>query len=131
MAAITPEKIDRFYRSKHYETLERTPECTRVDMPIHPEHKNSRGFLHGGAVLGLADETAGTCVHTDGRTYVTQSLDCKFIANVTEGTLHGEAKLVHRGRRTAISEFRITSDDGTLIAAGQAIFFCIENEMLY
>ena len=131
MAAITPENIDRFYCSQHYETLERTPECTRVDMPIHPEHKNSRGFLHGGAVLGLADETAGTCVHTDGRTYVTQSLDCKFIANVTEGTLHGEAKLVHRGRRTAISEFRITSDDGTLIAAGQAIFFCIANEMLY
>lgn len=131
MAAIDPERIDRFYRSQHYETLEHTAECTRVDMPIHPEHKNSRGFLHGGAILGLADETAGTCVHTDGRTYVTQSLDCKFIANVQEGTLHAQAKLVHRGRRTAISEFRITSDDNTLIAAGQAIFFCIANEMQY
>ena len=131
MAAITPDKVDRFYQSQHYQTFERTPEYTRVEMPICPEHKNSRGFIHGGAILALADETAGTCVHTDGRTYVTQSMDCKFIANVTEGTLHAEAKLLHRGRRTAISEFRITADDGTLIAAGQGIFFCVADTMLY
>ena len=131
MASIQPEKIDRFYQSQHYETVEWSAERTRVDMPICDEHKNSRGFLHGGAILGLADETAGTCVHTDGRSYVTQSLDCKFIANVQEGTLHAEARLVHRGRRTAISEFRIIADDGTLIAAGQGIFFCVADEMLY
>ena len=56
---------------------------------------------------------------------------CKFISNVTEGTLHAEAKLLHRGRRTAVSEFRITADDGTLIATGQGIFFCIADTMLY
>ena len=131
MASIQPDKIDRFYQSQHYVTVYRDETTARIDMPIYPEHKNSRGFLHGGAILGLADEAAGNCVHGDGRTYVTQSLDCKFISNVTEGTLHAEAKLLHRGRRTAVSEFRITSDDGTLIAAGQGIFFCIANEMLY
>ena len=131
MAATQPDKVDRFFNSQHYEIISREEKNVRVDMPIHPEHKNSRGFLHGGAILGLADETAGNCVHGDGRTYVTQSLDCKFISNVTEGTLHAEAHLLHRGRRTAVSEFRITSDDGTLIATGQGIFFCIADTMLY
>ena len=131
MAAIESRKRDGFYLAQHYQTLQWSEEDTRVDMPIGPEHRNSRGFVHGGAILGLADETSGTCVHTDGRTYVTQSLDCKFIANVTEGTLHGQAKLIHRGRRTAIAEFRITADDGTLIASGQSILFCVSEQMLY
>ena len=131
MAAIQEGKVDRFAKQMQFDWVYRDGETAQVDMPITPECKNSRGFIHGGAILALADEAAGTCVHGDGRTYVTQSVDCKFIANVTEGTLHAHAKLVHRGRRTAISEFRITSDDGTLIAAGQGSFCCIANEMLY
>jgi uncharacterized protein (TIGR00369 family) len=131
MAAIDPEKRDGFYESQHYETIRWTEADTLVEMPIGPEHKNSRGFIHGGAILALADETAGTCVHTDGRTYVTQALDCKFLANVKEGTLHARAWLIRRGRTTALSEFLITSDDGTAIASGQAIYYCVSPEMLY
>ena len=131
MASIAPEKIDRFYRSQHFETLEVSAEHSRVDMPIHPEHKNSRGYLHGGAILGLADEATGTSVHTDGRTYVTQTLDCKFLDNVTEGTLHAVAKGIRRGRRTAVAEFTVTADDGRLIAVGQAVYFCVSAVMEY
>ena len=131
MAAIQPDKVDRFYQSQHYVTVFRDETTARVDMPIHEEHKNSRGFIHGGAILGLADETAGTCIHGDGRTYVTQALDCKFLGNVKEGTLHAEAHLIKRGRATGLVEFVIKADDGTLIAAGQGIFYCISNEMLY
>ena len=130
MASIQPDKIDRFFQSQHYKVIYRDETTTRIEMPIHPEHKNSRGFIHGGAIAALADETAGNCVHGDGRTYVTQSLDCKFISNVTEGTLYAEAKLIHRGRRTAVAEYRITSDDGTLGPAGHVIFFCIADTML-
>lgn len=131
MASLQEGRIDRFYCSQHYQTLERSEERTVVEMPICPEHKNSRGFIHGGAILALADEAAGTCVHTDGRTYVTQSLDCKFLSNVTEGTLHARAWLVRRGRATALAEYQITADDGALIAAGQAIYFCVADEMQY
>lgn len=131
MASRQEGRIDRFYRSQHYETIYRDETSARIDMPIGPDHKNSRGFIHGGAILALADEAAGNCVHGDGRTYVTQELDCKFFANATEGTLHAEAKLLHRGRSTGAAEFRITRDDGKLVAAGQAIFFCISDEMLY
>ena len=131
MASIQEGRIDRFYRSQHYRTLERTAEHTVVEMPICPEHKNSRGYIHGGAILALADEASGTCMHTDGRTYVTQTLDCKFLGNVLEGTLRAEAKLIRRGRTTGLAEFRITADDGTLVAAGQAVFYCVADEMLY
>ena len=131
MGAINQGNTDLFFQSQHYERIYKDETTARIDMPIHPEHKNSRGFIHGGAILGLADEVAGSCMHADGRSYVTQHLDCNFLNNVKEGTLHAEAKLVKRGRSTGLSEFRITADDGTLVAAGQAIFFCIADKMLY
>ena len=126
-----PTHTEGFYRAQHYIRVSCDETSARIDMPIHPEHKNSRGYIHGGAILGLADEATGTCIHGDGRSYVTQSLDCKFLANVTEGTLHCVATLVRRGKATGLADFRVTADDGTLIAAGQAIFFCISNDMLY
>jgi uncharacterized protein (TIGR00369 family) len=78
------------------------------------EHYNPIGVVHGGYASTLLDTVLGCAVHTTlpvGGAYTTVGLELKFVRPITRdtGRVRAEADVVHRGRRQATAEARLTS----------------------
>lgn len=84
-------------------------------------HYNPIGSVHGGVYATLLDSACGCAVHTTlalGEGYTAVDLTTKFLRTITvdTGPLRCEGTLVHRGRRMALAEARLTDADGRLYA---------------
>ena len=88
------------------------------------EHYNPIGVVHGGYASTLLDSAMGCAVHTTlaaGVGYTTLSLEVKFVRPITRdtGVVRAEAEVLHRGRKQATVEARLTAaDSGKLLATG-------------
>jgi uncharacterized protein (TIGR00369 family) len=86
------------------------------------EHYNPIGVVHGGYAATLLDSALGCSVHTTlaaGEAYTTLSLETKFVRPITSANsrVRAEAEVIHRGRRQATAEARLTdADTGKLLA---------------
>jgi uncharacterized protein (TIGR00369 family) len=96
------------------------------------EHYNPIGVVHGGYASTLLDSALGCSVHTTlpaGHSYTSQTIEVKFLRPITRdtGAVRAEAHVVHRGRKTATSEARLTSvDTGKLLATGTSTCLILE-----
>jgi uncharacterized protein (TIGR00369 family) len=88
------------------------------------EHYNPIGVVHGGYASTLLDSALGCAVHTtlpEGVAYTTQTIEVKFLRPITRdtGRVRAETEVVHRGRKQATVEARLTAvDTGKLLATG-------------
>jgi uncharacterized protein (TIGR00369 family) len=88
------------------------------------EHYNPIGVVHGGYASTLLDSALGSAVHTTlpaGVGYTSQTLEVKYLRPITSdtGLVRCEAHVVHRGRKTAMSEAKLTAaSSGKLLATG-------------
>jgi uncharacterized protein (TIGR00369 family) len=88
------------------------------------QHYNPIGVVHGGYASTILDSALGCAVHTTlpaGVGYTSQTLEVKYLRSITRdtGAVRCEAEVVHRGRKTATSEARLTaSPTGKLLATG-------------
>ncbi len=91
---------------------------SEVQLEISGEHRNSFGTIQGGILCALADVAMGTAVATTletGEQFSTTNLNSMFCRPATSGRLHAAARVLHRGRSTALSECEITCGE-TLVA---------------
>ena len=116
------------YNHIEIETVERDRAVFRLD--IRPESCNSYGIVHGGAIYTMADNAAGAAVHTDGRTYVTQTSTLHFLRNQSSGTVRAAAHVRHRGKSTVLTSVDITGEGGKLLATGEFTFFCVDRALM-
>ena len=97
-----------------------------VEMKPTPEMANSMGFVHGGMISALADSSMGRALRTIEPGVVrSMSFDLKlsFISAAKVGeTLRATGRVVHAGRRTAVTESRIEGPGGRLVATASATF---------
>jgi len=88
------------------------------------EHYNPIGVVHGGYAATLLDSALGCSVHTtlpQGAGYTSQTLEVKYLGAITRdtGAVRCEAEVIHRGRKTATSQARLTErESGKLLATG-------------
>lgn len=88
------------------------------------EHYNPIGVVHGGYAATLLDSALGCSVHTTlakGEAYTSLGIEAKYVRPITRdtGEVRCEANVVHRGRRQATAEARLTAvDTGKLLAHG-------------
>jgi uncharacterized protein (TIGR00369 family) len=88
------------------------------------EHYNPIGVVHGGYAATILDSALGCAVHTTlpaGVAYTSLGLEVKYLRPITRdtGRVLCEGTVVHRGRRQATAEARLTADDtGKLLATG-------------
>lgn len=115
-----------FAQYNHMELESVQPDRAVFRLEIRPESKNPFGMVHGGALYTMADNAAGTAVHTDGRAYVTQTSSLHFLRNQAAGTVRAEGRVRHRGKSTCLVEVDITGQDGMLLATGEFTFFCVD-----
>jgi uncharacterized domain 1 len=119
-----------FMRHNRIEMVAVEPDWAKFRLSVGPESLNPYGMVHGGALCTLADDTAGTAAHTDGRVYVTQTCSLNFLRNVPRGVIYATARVVHRGGATCLTSVEITAEDGQLMAAGELTYFCVDPKKL-
>jgi uncharacterized protein (TIGR00369 family) len=96
------------------------------------EHYNPIGVVHGGYASTILDSALGCAVHTTcpaGVGYTSQTLEVKYLRPITRdtGRVRCEAEVIHRGRKTATSEARLTAaETGKLLATGTSTCLIFE-----
>ena len=98
------------------------------------EHYNPIGVVHGGYASTILDSALGCAVHTTcpaGIGYTSQTLEVKYLRPITRasGAVRSEAVVVHRGRKNAVSEAKLTSvESGKLLATGTSTCLIIDSD---
>ncbi|MFT3863504.1 MAG: PaaI family thioesterase [Solirubrobacterales bacterium] len=88
------------------------------------EHYNPIGMVHGGYAATILDSALGCAVHTTlpvGVGYTSLGLEVKYLRPITRdtGRVLCEGVVLHRGRKQATAEARLTSaETGKLLATG-------------
>jgi 1,4-dihydroxy-2-naphthoyl-CoA hydrolase len=91
-----------------------------AELFVRDELENRMGVLHGGAIMGFADNLGGTATTVNlppgARTSTIES-KTNFFAPIPIGdTAYAECTPLHRGRTTMVWQTRITRNDGRLCA---------------
>jgi uncharacterized protein (TIGR00369 family) len=89
-----------------------------------PEFLNPAGFVQGGMLSAMLDDTMGPAVlvMTEAKSYTTTvSLTVNFLSPAKSGPIIAEAKVTQLGKSIAFVEARLTAADGTLLATASAV----------
>ena len=100
----------------------------RVRMPYHPDHTNSRGDVHGGALATLLDCTLA-CVARghDPRRYGVATIDLSVHFTAPGcGELTATAWCERRGRSLCFARGEIRDEQGELLALATGTFKLLE-----
>lgn len=95
-------------------------ECVEARLTARSELGNRNGVLHGGALMGFADDLGGTAASLDlprGSRTTTLESKTNFLRAVPLGTT-ATARCIplHRGRTTSVWQTTVTTEDGKVAA---------------
>ena len=97
-----------------------SPDKVLAELFVRDELENRMGVLHGGAIMGFADNLGGTATMANlpkGARTATIESKTNFFAPIPIGdTAHAECTPLHRGKSTMVWQTRITRNDGRLCA---------------
>ena len=97
-----------------------TPEEVVCRMPVTEHLTNRNGVLHGGAIMTLADNAAGSAAFIalpPKRSNTTVEAKTNFIRGVKVGdTVTARCVPLHRGRTTMVFQITMTREDGKVAA---------------
>ncbi|WP_225030034.1 PaaI family thioesterase [Xinfangfangia pollutisoli] len=96
------------------------PDRVEAEMPVVPELINRNGVLHGGAIMGIADNVGGTGAFmnlAEGEGTTTVESKTNFLRAVPAGDLlRAVAVPLHIGRKTQIWQTTLYRGDGKVAA---------------
>ena len=95
----------------------------RIGFEGRSEFCNPAGFVQGGILSAMLDDTMGPAVFvmTEGRLYTaTISLTVNFLAPVRPGSIVSEAEVTQLGKTVAFMAGSLIAQDGTLLAMASA-----------
>ncbi len=91
-----------------------------AELTVRPEHANRNGVLHGGALMGFADNLGGTASFLnlpDGAHATTIESKTNFFRPIPIGsTARAHCEPLHRGRRTSVWQTTVMTAEGKLAA---------------
>jgi uncharacterized protein (TIGR00369 family) len=91
----------------------------RIGFDGKPEFCNPAGFIQGGILSAMLDDTMGPAVFvmTEGRLYTaTITMTLNFLNPAMPGPIMGEAQVTQLGKTIAFVEGKLTSRNGTVLA---------------
>ena len=116
----------RFLRNNQMKIVSLADGLAKVELEISDDLFNVHGFVHGGAMFSLADNTAGAAAFSKGRECVTLTGNINYIKPGKAGKLLGVAHEVSCGRTTGVYDVHIFSDTGQLLAKATFTMFFID-----
>lgn len=96
-------------------------------LKVGPEHMNTEGKLHGGAIATMLDAACGFSVRFDGADHaliptVTISLLINYMASSPDRQLTARGRVVGGGRRIVFTTGEIVDGAGTVLATANGTF---------
>lgn len=98
-----------------------------LKMPVRPDMHNGVGWLQGGLLVALADETMVLAIYpslesNEGMATISESTN--FIRGTQDGIIVAEGRVIRKGRRVAFAEAEVRKDDAekTLLSRTTASF---------
>jgi uncharacterized protein (TIGR00369 family) len=101
----------------------------RIGFDGKPEFCNPAGFVQGGMLAAMLDDTMGPAVFvmTEGRLYTaTITMTVNFLSPAVPGPITGEATVTQLGKTIAFVEGRLTSNSGTVLATASTSVRLVE-----
>lgn len=95
----------------------------RIEFQGPPSLSNPSGFLQGGILAAMLDDTMGPAVwsKTNGTLFpVTIDMTISFLAAARPGLLIGEARVISLGKLIAFLEGELRDEKGALLARASA-----------
>lgn len=103
----------------------------KVRLPFARKLVHPLGRAHGGAIFSAADSAVAMAliglVDRD-ETFATVEMKINFLKPFDAGEMTAEAKIVHKGARTALGDVEVRNGEGTLIAKGLATYMILKKE---
>ena len=104
--------------------LELAPGRALVEMPVQEEMNNIFGMIHGGAIFSLIDEAFQASCNSHGTVALALNVNVTYHQPpLKKGVLKAESVELHRSKRTATYEIRVTDDEEKLIATCLALAY--------
>ncbi|MEP6792125.1 MAG: PaaI family thioesterase [Ramlibacter sp.] len=96
---------------------------SQIDYEPKPEHLNSFGVTHGGALMTLLDVTMATAARSvqNDMGVVTIEMKTSFM-QPARGMLHGKGRLMHRTATMAFTEATVFDSEGRACAHATGTF---------
>ena len=109
-----------FTSSLGIEMVSASAHGVRAQLAWSEDRCTAGGILHGGALMGLADNVGGFCAFLNlpdgaGGTATIES-KTNFFGPVRGGHVHAVARPLHTGRRTIVVDTELYDDAGKLVA---------------
>ena len=101
------------------ELLKAADGVSRTSLEVQDYHLQHLGFVHGGVISTLLDNTgwyAASSSLPEGNTCVTMQINIDYLKPAKPGTLICDARVVQGGRRKVYVEVEIRDPDDRLIA---------------
>jgi len=98
----------------------------RLTMNIEKKHLQFLKTVHGGAIGSLADSAAAwATIGSAGQraTPVTVEMKINYLAPVESGRLTAEARIVHKGLKTTLSDVEVKDEKGRLVAKSLVTYY--------
>ncbi len=98
----------------------------RLTMNLEEKHLQFLKTVHGGAIASLADSAAAwATVGSAGSKAVPVTVEMKmnFLVPVESGRLTAEARIVHRGLKTSLSDVEVKDGNGRLVAKSLVTYY--------
>jgi acyl-CoA thioesterase len=96
----------------------------RVEMDVTAEMANVFETCHGGAIFSLMDEAFQLACNSHGTVAVALNVDISYLAPAQmDSRITAEAREIHRTRKTALYDIRVSDHRGKAIAACQALAY--------
>jgi acyl-CoA thioesterase len=108
-----------YYQLLGIEIVKMRKGVSTLRMRFRKELTHALGMMHGGAIASLADSAVAmaliTLVDPSDR-ITTIEFKVNFVAPVEEGKLTAQAKILHRGGKTAVGDVEVLNEKGDLVA---------------
>ena len=107
---------------QHVQVISAADGKVHCEMPVHEEHLNMRGFLHGGFTATLVDNVTTCALATCEKPVfgVSVDLNVSYLASAKQGdTLTVKAEVLKRGKTLGYTTVTIENQHGQIIAAGR------------
>ena len=95
----------------------------KVEMQARPEFINPAGFIHGGMLAAMLDETLSPALAATlgpGEFAPTLEIKVNFITPAKVGRVLGTGRIVSRGRSICFMEGQLHDEQGNLLATAMA-----------
>jgi uncharacterized protein (TIGR00369 family) len=108
-----------FYRHLGIKVVELGEGFAKLSIDFSDHLTHPLGYFHGGAITSLADSAgfnaALTLLENDDR-MLTLELKINFFTPMKDEILYAEGRVIHKGRKIAVSDVEVKSTGGALVA---------------